>query len=119
MKQGQLKGITFEVEDPNDDEMMMEVTLRTHFVLCSTCQGSGVSTGGLVFTQSDFEEDPDLRESLVRGDYDRQCHDCGGLRVTEEVDEDDPHYEAWCRYEQAGADLRAEEASERRYCYGY
>lgn len=112
------RGITIEIEDPDNEDEMMEVTLRTSFELCPTCEGSGVSCGGLVFTQSDFDEDPDLRQNLAEGLYDRPCHECNGLRVIEVVDEDQPYYEQYLRQEQARADYEAERRSEMRYCYG-
>jgi hypothetical protein len=112
--------IVIEIDNPDNEDETIEVELRTVFEVCPTCEGRGVSwPAGLVFTQSDFEEDPDLRENIASGMYDQSCRECRGLRVIEVVDEEDPHFEEYCKQQEAIAACDAEWRSEMRYCYGY
>lgn len=92
-------------------------------VLCPCCNGTGTTTFGwhsddpAVFTQSDFEEDPDLYYELREGAYDKTCPECGGRNVVDAIDyertplatvkaweeylADEYEYDAVCRAERA------------------
>ncbi len=62
--------------------------------VCPCCNGRGSTTFGwhsddaAVFTQEDFDEDPDLRENLMGRSYDKVCPECKGDNVVDVLDED-------------------------------
>ena len=58
--------------------------LPSKVVVCSRCDGKGVSTAYLgAFTQERMDEaGPEFFEDYMGGMYDRQCDVCNGLRVT-------------------------------------
>lgn len=73
-------------------EENMGVKLPKHRIVCPTCNGEGQHGPGWVFTEEDryemgYEFD-ELMEDLRAGRYNVTCDDCKGLRVVEEVDED-------------------------------
>lgn len=79
---------------PFDTEQGLEVRLPSKRDMCPTCEGEGTTVFGrmrgdaAVFTQEDFEEDPDLAENLENGVYDKECPHCKGTRVVDTVDEE-------------------------------
>lgn len=75
-----------EIEIVRDDEegetREDSVTLLCRWVICDECEGNGryvnPSIDGNGITQSEFDADPDFRESYFRGDYDIDCGVCRG-----------------------------------------
>jgi hypothetical protein len=127
---GITKAVTLYKRDEDyDDETLPEgdeftVNLPAKWEICGTCEGHGralkSSLRGAVYTQSDFEEDPDLRDhvrDVQRGVYDDMCEECRGSGKVLEVDEEsirpdlrerylahmeeEYEYEATCRAERA------------------
>jgi len=99
-----------------------EIAVPFEWCVCGLCNGKGKHTnpsidcGGL--TSEDFDEDPDFRESYMRGDYDVTCSECSGRRVVPKLtprtaderafvkalnkqEEDDAAHEHECRAERA------------------
>lgn len=74
----------------SDEEEERVVSLPFRFEVCSLCNGKGTHTdpsidcGGL--TYEDFDEDPGFADDYMSGSYDVGCYQCGGKRVTAEVD---------------------------------
>lgn len=103
----------------NDDE---DLLIPARYEVCETCSGKGKHVNpsidaGHGITQEEFDEDPDFRESYVRGDYDVQCVECKGQRVVPVMDETraTPEVQAAVeRWMQDQADYAAECAAERR-----
>lgn len=111
-----MKGITFLHETDEGEEV--EITIRTKYEVCHVCEGRGTAwPKGLHFTQSDFEEDPGLREQIAGGWYDRQCYNCHGLRVEEVADEEDPNYTIYQDWQEAEWAYQRECEYEMRYGY--
>jgi DnaJ-class molecular chaperone len=84
-----------------------EIDLPAHWVVCSACQGSGVTVAhvecdGGGFTSSEWaEQDDDFREGYMSGRYDRPCPTCKGERVVAKADprrmtpEQKKHWNVW------------------------
>jgi len=77
------------LDEDEDENGPVGLRIPAKFEVCSRCQGRGshdpeAFSGG--FSQEDFDEDPDFRESYFSGDYDVRCEDCNGERVTLEPD---------------------------------
>jgi DnaJ-class molecular chaperone len=64
---------------------------RAKYRVCPTCRGEGtmVMRAASVWTSEDRDADPDGFESMMRGDYDVPCDECGGKRVVSAQDERD------------------------------
>jgi hypothetical protein len=80
-----------------DEDGPVGIRIPAKFEVCSRCQGRGshdpeAFSGG--FSQEDFDEDPDFKESYLSGEYDVRCEECGGERVTLEPDRDHASPEA-------------------------
>lgn len=88
----------FDYDDPRYDEDQEwgplttaegRNTLPCAYVVCETCDGKGrhvnpsIDSNGI--TSSEFDEDPDFRESYFNGDYDVPCAECKGQRVVPEI----------------------------------
>ncbi|MAG24262.1 hypothetical protein CMI47_01670 [Candidatus Pacearchaeota archaeon] len=77
------------VEDEDGDEILETMPVR--FEKCGLCDGTGshvnpsIDSGGL--TSDDFYDDPDFAEEYTSGRYDVTCYECGGKKVTAELDE--------------------------------
>jgi hypothetical protein len=71
----------------HDNFSTNELPVRTD--VCHRCQGTGVTWGGIVLGQSDFDEDPYLHESIMNGSFDRPCEECNGNKVLQYVNWDD------------------------------
>lgn len=58
----------------------------TNWTVCPECLGDGkvVHPALSVWTESDRHEDPEGFENMMRGDYDRVCETCRGLRVVDQ-----------------------------------
>jgi len=111
------------VSDEGDER---EVTVPALWEICYVCEGDGTTVFGwggrngdyAVFTGSDLAEDPDLRDDLVRGRYNKACPECRGagkilapdLDALSDADRDALDAEA-----RADADYEAECEAERRY----
>jgi hypothetical protein len=67
------------------------VTTTSKYRVCPRCEGEGSVVNPVlsVWTESDRYDDPEGFESMLRGDYDVACPECGGKRVVTEQDEDD------------------------------
>jgi hypothetical protein len=122
--------ITLKVFDDDGDEI--ELTLPAKNEVCDRCEGHGThltpSIGEHAYSSEEFEEafDEEGRKEYFRrgGIYDVQCHECKGNKVVPVVNEDALNDEE--KKEYAGfqaiqekrweeeADMRAEEAAERR-----
>ena len=90
--------ITFETLDENDNEVTL--TVATVKDVCGTCGGEGTSCAHLgAFTSEDFDrEGEDFREAYFRGDYDRACPECKGLRVVDVPDESRTDPKVWEKF---------------------
>lgn len=109
----------------DDYEEIIEVP--SEYVVCPTCRGSGSTVFGwgkrdaAVFTYEDFEQDPDLKDDLLNGIYNKSCPECNGLRVISVIIEErfkqqNPEkYELWLNQEKEMIELRQLEEMERRY----
>ncbi len=56
-------------------------TYPARYEICDKCAGTGkgyLGNRGFVLTHEDFEEDPDLRDEILNGDYDQPCIQCDG-----------------------------------------
>ena len=105
----------------DDDGWEVELSLPARYEVCDGCRGKGTHVhrgiDGNGLTPWDFAEDPDFAEDYFSGRYDVTCEDCNGLRVVPVVDEkaaDPRDLELYYEHERALAELRAEEAAERR-----
>lgn len=70
--------------------------LKLKPINCKRCKGTGKTLYGSLenacFTQSDFDDDPDLLHNLQSGMYDVTCVDCNGCGITlhlQELNEDE------------------------------
>lgn len=75
----------FTIRDSDDNEL----SLPCSFVVCDRCNGTGVHdhpafSNGI--SQDQFDEDPDFRESYMKGHYDVPCSECEGNRVVASPD---------------------------------
>lgn len=90
-----------------------EIHLPVKFEICSTCRGKGSSSSYLgAFTREDMDEmGEEFFEDYRRGNYDRACDECKGLRVVEVVDREncDPalleEYDKQCQEEYLDAHI--------------
>jgi len=85
--------------------------------LCSECDGTGTTWNGVALFASDFDEDPDLGESVMNGSFDRPCETCHGSKVVEAVCPQVTEPSAYAVFEIFLQDIyecRAEEAAERQ-----
>jgi len=77
------------VDDEDGNEILEPMPVR--FEECGLCNGTGshvnpsIDSGGL--TSDDFYDDPDFAEEYSSGRYDVTCYECGGEKVTAELDE--------------------------------
>lgn len=114
---GQGETITLTIGD-------VEHTLPAKFVVCDRCEGRGKhvnpSIDGNGISAEQFAEDPDFKESYLRGDYDVPCERCHGLRVVAVLNEERCSAQilkAYYKQQEAKARYQAECASERRWEY--
>lgn len=84
-----LQSITYEVGDHYFEDI--EFSLPKEWEVCGRCEGEGkhdpecFSDG---WTQSEWEqEDHSFQSAYFEGQYDVECTECGGMRVTPEVKE--------------------------------
>lgn len=60
--------------------------------ICGTCRGKGhhvnPAIDGNGLSSEDFDEDPDFRESYLRGHYDVSCEECQGVGHVFDIDYD-------------------------------
>lgn len=98
-----------------------DVVIPARYEVCETCDGKGTHVNPGVdahgITQEEFDENPGFRESYMRGDYDVQCVECKGLRVSPVVDDSRATLEQMKMVEERMKDLAdyaAEVAAERR-----
>jgi hypothetical protein len=101
------------------DDEDRPVRLPTRWVVCPECRGKGTSTRYLgAFTGDEMAElGPEFADDYARGLYDRECGTCFGRTTVEAVDEDlltDEQRRLFDAHARAEAELRAEEAAERR-----
>ena len=79
------KRMIAEVDSTDEDgnEELIEVPFT--WEVCPTCQGKGKHTNPSIdasgISSEEFHDDPDFEESYLRGDYDVNCYNCGGIRV--------------------------------------
>ena len=91
--------------------------IRVQRIVCPRCNGRGASSAHLGDVTEWLREDPDAIEDYMGGVYDRECHECHGLRVVDEPVEEgsDPADWAslmdWLRW---AAEDRAVSEQERR-----
>lgn len=120
--------IKFTYENEDGDEIAVELPAK--YVVCHECDGEGKTHLGWTrreqpaYTFEDFEQDPDLREELAQGVYDRPCPTCNGRTTVLEVDhaacKRTAHplireaYAAWIARQREDAEFRAMCESERR-----
>ena len=82
--------MTAEVTVWDDDDEEISETMPVKFEVCSLCSGTGshvnpsIDSGGL--SSDDFYDDPDFADDYRSGCYDVTCFECGGQRVTPEID---------------------------------
>ncbi len=82
--------MTAEVTVWGDDDEECFVTMPAKFEVCNLCSGTGshvnpsIDSGGL--SSDDFYDDPDFAEDYCSGRHDVTCYECGGQRVTPEID---------------------------------
>ncbi len=65
--------------DPESDFHLEEIHLLTD--VCRDCEGSGITWDGIVLYPQDFDEDPDLHNSVMEGAFDKPCPECRGNKV--------------------------------------
>lgn len=75
------------------DDNDTEIEIPGRFITCPRCEGRGSHVNPSIdehgLSREDFDEmGPDFEEDYFSGVYDVQCHECKGLRVILEVDED-------------------------------
>jgi DnaJ-class molecular chaperone len=65
--------------------------MSTKYRVCPSCRGEGKIVNPVlsVWTQNDRADDPEGFESMMRGDFDVACPECGGKRVVTRQDEAD------------------------------
>lgn len=121
------KVIAFEYE--TEDGEMVTGDLPARYEVCWRCGGEGshvnpnVDGHGITADEWANEWDEDQRETYMSGGYDVSCEECGGARVTLALDDEaiasgseelrDLH-RAYMNQQDALAEMRAEEAAERR-----
>jgi hypothetical protein len=82
--------MTAEVTVYGDDDEEVVEALPVKFEVCGLCDGTGshvnpsIDSGGL--SSDDFYDDPDFADDYGSGRYDVTCYECGGKRVTPEID---------------------------------
>lgn len=100
-----------------DDSDVEEVKLPTVKAVCQSCRGTGSHVNRAIdgngLTSEDFDEDPDFRESYMRGDYDVTCEECGGTNVVDELDEDRCNPQDLAAYRKQEAEHQRDYDSER------
>ena len=111
----------------DDDGWEEEVFLPAEWEICDSCQGEGTTTrhiepDGGGFTSSEWSEacydDPDFPEDYFRGVYDQPCPECNGsgkILVVDEKALDEKTLERYENQRRFEAQIRAEEAYQRRY----
>ena len=117
--------ITLSVENEEGEELEFELPAR--FEVCGTCRGKGSHVNPSIdshgISAEEFAEDPDFEEAYFEGRYDVTCNECGGLRVTPQVDEralteaQKAQYELWLEGEDDRCAYESERAAERRMGY--
>lgn len=114
---------TLDVETCNDEGEEITLHLPARYEVCGRCRGNGIHVNPAIdgngITQADREDwaDDDFMDDYRAGVYDVRCEECGGNRVVPVVDEEraDPKDLALYRqHNREMAELRAEEAAERR-----
>ena len=72
------------------DDLPEYIELNTKVIVCPNCNGKGKSSNYLgAFTQSDMDEmGDDFKYDYMRGEYDKECENCQGRNVVDEVDID-------------------------------
>ena len=84
------KTMTLTVYLYDDDDNEIEADFPAKYSVCSLCDGTGthvnpgIDAGGI--SESDFDDDPDFRESYMSGVYDVPCYECNGTRVVPEIE---------------------------------
>jgi DnaJ-class molecular chaperone len=63
--------------------------MTAKYRVCPTCRGEGriVNRAVSVWTSDDRDSDPEGFESMLQGDYDIACTECGGQRVVTASDQ--------------------------------
>lgn len=96
-------------------------SLPARYEVCWTCDGRGKHVNPSVdshgISAAEFDEDPDFREDYCRGVYDVTCYECGGRRVTLQLDRNACPKEALEEIDKrviSESSYRAECAAERR-----
>jgi hypothetical protein len=60
-------------------------TYPAKYEVCQTCHGRGKCMPEAMrthaYSQEDFEQDPELRDQMLSGGYDKTCYACKGERV--------------------------------------
>lgn len=96
-----------------------EVHIPAEYEVCSRCRGTGTHDaweGGMTETEM-HEQGEEFMEDYFAGRYSVPCSVCGGLRVVRVPDERRCTPEQLAFYEEyqaSVAELRAEQAAERR-----
>lgn len=114
---------TLNFETVNDEGEEVTLQLPAEYVVCGRCRGEGShcnpAIDGNGITESDREDwaDDDFMEGYLGGRYDVTCEECGGDRVVLVVDEtrtSPVDLALYRRHNREMAEMRAEEAAERR-----
>lgn len=107
------------IECETEDGATYKLMWSAERKLCPQCDGDGTMVNPAIdgngLTAEDFAEDPDFRESYMRGDYDVKCDECDGNKfVLEPLFEDLPENIRADYLRKIEADRRFE-AEERRH----
>lgn len=101
---------------------VVPVDLPARYEVCPNCEGRGTQCKLGAMTGSEWAEachdDPDFSDNYRSGMYDDVCHECSGLRVVLEVDEDLLDQKTKVRLHEHYENL-AEQAAEERYRQRY
>lgn len=117
--------LNYHYEDESGEEHDVDLPASWH--ICDNCHGDGKSSAYLgSFTMEQMNEDPDFADEYMNGGYDKTCTNCGGsgkvLIVDREAKMTAEQTAALADIdtnEQAKADLRRDEASERHMMGDY
>lgn len=76
------------IECEAEDGSTYKLLWRAERHLCPQCEGDGTMVNPAIdgngLSAEDFDQDPDFRESYMRGDYDVKCDCCDGLKYISE-----------------------------------
>jgi len=107
------------IECESEDGSTYKLLWNAERKLCPQCDGDGTMVNPAIdgngLSQEDFDQDPDFRESYMRGDYDVKCDCCDGLKfVAEPLIDDLPENIRADYFRKFDADRRFE-AEQRRH----